>query len=167
MSYHYARQRKTGFDEHRLQKEMTYIVFEDSKEFYEEPMDEKRNQNFSDPCRAYNKLQAEMKEAGQDPKELQVSCKKTGTAEVNGRKVEKYETRFEGDDSGSASVSYFDTELKIVIKETGDDQGHELKNIKVGGVSESSLAVPSGYKKLTEEQFTERILQQNQKKAKK
>lgn len=117
-----------------------YFVFDKDKAYYESKgtVDE----SFFDPCIA-------QKKAAQQGQKL--TCKKTGTEEIDGRKTDKYETTMEGADQ--SLESYFDPELKVVIKQKNEDgSDKELTDIKVGA-AKGPFEVPAGYRKLTEKEY--------------
>lgn len=122
------------------------LVLEDSKEYFAYKGEADRT--FFDPC-AVQKQALAQGAAG-------MTCKKEGTAVVNGRKTDKYVTSMPGADQ--KLESYFDPELKVVIKQQTPDGIQELKDIKVGAAN-GPFEVPGGYKKISQEQYNAKVVQ--------
>lgn len=130
-------------------------VLESTREYHEITPDQDDEDLILAPCRDYRKAVKETPG---------LTCRKTGTALVNGRNTEKWETR--GPDFETV-VEYFDTELNIAIKMTKGDRTHwELRDVKVGAVN-GPMSPPAGYRKLTDEQYAERITSASKSGAKK
>jgi hypothetical protein len=81
-----------------------------------------------------------------------MELKMTGTEQLRGRSVEKWEmvmTPPEGQGQPIRSVQWFDPELEIAIREElPDGSVRELRNIQVGAQPESLFQVPAGYQKV-------------------
>lgn len=126
------------------------MVLDDSKEYYSYKGEVDRS--FFDPCAAQKQALAQGA-AG-------MTCKKEGSAVVNGRKTDKYVTSMPGADQ--TLESFFDPELKVVVKQRTPDGGtQELKDIKVGAVS-GSFDAPKGYAKISQEQYNAKVLKRSQ-----
>lgn len=129
------------------------FLFPASREYYEVPPAQLEEQDHNPmehlPCSKQRSLAKEQPD-------MKVACRKTGTAVVNGRKTDKYETT--GADLEAPVTEYWDPELQVIIKEqAGNRTTSELRDIKVGGVS-VSMQVPAGWRKLTEEQYFAKIM---------
>lgn len=133
------------------------FLFPASREYYEVPPAQLEEQEHNPmehlPCSKQRELAKEQPGA-------KVSCRKTGTAVVNGRKTDKYETT--GEELEGPITEYWDPELQVIIKEqTGNRTTSELRDIKVGGVS-VSVQPPAGWRKLTEEQYFAKVMAEAQ-----
>lgn len=143
-----------------LKQRKAYVIFDDGKAYYEVQRSADDGGDLADrldPCRVQKKL---AKEAPG------LTCAKAGTVTLNGRKADKYVTRMQ--ESDETLTTYFDPELRVVVKQEGgdEDEAFEMKNIKVGPPP-GAFAVPAGYRKLTDKEYTARILKEHQAKGKK
>ena len=132
-------------------------LFPNSREYYEVPPAQLEEQDHNPmehlPC-------SKQRELAKEQPGRKVSCRKTGTAVVNGRKTDKYETT--GEELEAPVTEYWDPELQVIIKEqAGNRTTSELRDIKVGGVS-VSMQVPAGWRKLTEEQYFAKMMAEAQ-----
>lgn len=126
----------------------TTWVLDQKREYF--PLEYQFEDEAFSPCAAADRMKKEMQEDGET---MNISCKKAGSATVNGRKAEKYQTKVEG---RVFVTTYFDPELRIVIKRESPEEIEEFKNIKVGAQNAKMFKVPSGYRKLTDKDFEAR-----------
>ncbi|MGH6915740.1 MAG: hypothetical protein ACREH3_18790, partial [Geminicoccales bacterium] len=118
-----------------LKNSKAYLVFDSWKAYYEAQRDADQGGDMEarlDPCREQKKI---AKEAPG------VTCTKAGTVMLNGRKADKYVTRMQGSDE--ALTTYFDPQLRLVVKQDGGEEDFEMKNIKVGSAP-GPFALPAG-----------------------
>lgn len=149
---------RQGFVLSDLKAHKTYLVFDNWKEYVEIERTEDMSGDIEDrldPCGLQKRLAKEVEG---------LSCRKAGTVTLNGRKADKYVTRVEGDEE--TVTTFFDRELGLVVKQEGGEDPFELKDIKVGAVS-GPFSVPAGYRKLTHEQYAQRIMQEMRSKGRK
>jgi hypothetical protein len=73
------------------------------------------------------------------------SCRKVGSATVNGRNTVKYETTNAG---GEVNYFWLDPKLRFPVKWQGKSNSGELRNIQEGAQSASLFEVPAGFTKM-------------------
>lgn len=140
-----------------LKNSKAYLVFDKWKAYYEAQRGADQGGDMEarlDPCREQKKIAKEAPD---------VTCTKAGTVMLNGRKADKYVTRMQ--DSDEALTTYFDPELRLVVKQDGGEEDFEMKKVKLGSAP-GPFALPAGYRKLTDQEYAERILKEQKAKAK-
>jgi hypothetical protein len=124
------------------------MVFDATRDYCDPPLDAKDDRFAFAPCRELARVKRDFPDA---------TCRKAGSETVNGRRTDKYVIK--GEEGDDEIVEYFDPELGVPIKVVkGDRVDSELKDIRLGTPA-GPMAVPAGYRKLSEKEYVQRAVE--------